>query len=111
MKHQGNITINIQSMGQDVSEMLCKLVKQQEAPDVDFDVFDGNPLEYHYFMTLFHEVLEKRVDDPSGKLTRLITYNKGDANEMIKYHAQQPPAQGFKNAKALLERKIVIHII
>ena len=64
MKHQGNITINIQSMGQDVSEMLCKLVKQQEAPDVDFDVFDGNPLEYHYFMTLFHEVVEKRVDYP-----------------------------------------------
>ena len=105
------MTINIQSMGQDVSEILCKLVKQQEAPDVDFDVFDGNPLEYHYFMTLFHEVVEKRVDDPRGKLTCLIKYNKGDAKEIIKYHVQQPPAQGFKNAKALLERNMVIHII
>ena len=28
----------------DVAEVLCNLVKQQLAPDVDLDVFDGNPL-------------------------------------------------------------------
>ena len=60
-------------------------VKQQAAPDVDLDVIDGNPLECHYFMTLLHEVVEKRVDDPRGKLTRLIKYTKGDAKEMIKH--------------------------
>ena len=58
------MTNNIQLIGQDVTEILCKLVKQQAVPDVDLDVFDGNPLEYHYFMTLFHEVVEKRVDYP-----------------------------------------------
>ena len=56
-------------------------------------------------MTLFHEIVEKRVGDPIGKLTCLIKYTKGDAKEMIKHCVQQPPAQGFKNAKALLERK------
>ena len=28
----------------DIAEVLCNLVKQQLAPDVDLDVFDGNPL-------------------------------------------------------------------
>ena len=50
---------------------------------MDLDVFDGNTLEYHYFMTLFHEIIYKRVDGPRGKLTRLIRYTKGDAKEMI----------------------------
>ena len=35
IKHSKNVTNNIQSKGQDVSEILCKLVKQQSAPDVD----------------------------------------------------------------------------
>ena len=48
----------------DITEVLCNLVKQQSALDVDLDVFDGNPLEYHYFMTLFYELVEKRIEDP-----------------------------------------------
>ena len=72
---------------------------------MDLDVFDGNPLEYHYFMTLFYKTVEKRIDNPRGKLTRLMKYSKGDAKEMIKHCVHKPPAQGFRNAKALLERK------
>ena len=71
MIHPRHVTNNIQSKGQDVTEILHKLVKQQSAPNVDLDVFDGNPLEYHYSMTLFHEIVEKRIDNPRGKLTHL----------------------------------------
>ena len=105
-KHPTNVTNNIQSKGQDVTEILCKLVKQQSAPDVDLDVFDGNPLEYHYFMMLFNEIVEKRIDNPRGKLTRLIKYTKGDAKEMIKHCVQQPPAQGFKNGKSSVGKEV-----
>ena len=45
MIHLKNVTYNIESEGQDVTEILCKLAKQQSAPDVDLDVFNGNPLE------------------------------------------------------------------
>ena len=48
--------------------MLCNPLKQQSTQDVDLDAFDGNPLEYHNFMTLFHELGEKRIDDPRGRL-------------------------------------------
>ena len=47
-----------------IVDALCHLVKQQSAPDIELDVFDGNPLDFHYFMTLVHEVVEKRIDDP-----------------------------------------------
>ena len=38
------------SQSGEVSKMLCQLLKQQGAPEVEIDVFSGDPLEYHYFM-------------------------------------------------------------
>ena len=35
-----------------VAEMMCKLVNQQSAPEIDIDVFGGDPLEFHYFMAV-----------------------------------------------------------
>ena len=72
MKHPRNVTSNIQIKGQGVTEILCKLVTQQSVADVDLDLFDGSPLEYHYFMKLFHEIAEKRIYDHRGKLNCLI---------------------------------------
>ena len=66
-----------------VNEMMCRLLKQQSAPEIEIDVFDGNPMEFHYFMAVFREVVEKRVDDEWGKLTHLIKYTKGDAKNMV----------------------------
>ena len=43
--------------------MLCKLLKVQLDADIDMECFDGNVLEYHYFMTLFREVLESKIED------------------------------------------------
>ena len=78
----------------DITSMLCSLLKQQAIPDVELDVFDGNPLEYHNFMTLFHELVQKQIDDPGGRLTRLIRYTKGDPKDMIQHCVQQPPSAG-----------------
>ena len=35
-----------------VSEVFW-LLKQQSAPEIETDAFDGNPMEFHYFMTVF----------------------------------------------------------
>ena len=68
-------------------------------------------------MTLFYEIVEKRIDDPRGKLTPLIKYTKGDAKEMIKHCVQQSPAQGFKvvqyhqiSAKIQISQKTVFYM-
>ena len=70
--------------------MMCKLLSQQSAPNVDIDMFDGNPLEFNYFMSLFEEMVESKVVDPRGRLKRLISYTKGEAKELVKHCIQQP---------------------
>ena len=77
--------------------MLFKL-KVQSAPDVDMECFDGNVLEYHYFMVLFREVFE---EDSRGRLTRLIKYTVGD---FMKHYIQFPSNEGFSQVKYLLEK-------
>ena len=50
------------------SKMMCQLLKQQSALDIDIDIFSGNPMDFHYFMAVFKERVEKKVDDPRGKI-------------------------------------------
>ena len=64
-------------------EMMSKLLKQQTAPDVDIYIFSGDPVDYHYFIAVFEEVVEKKIDDC----------------------IQQPVPVGYKNARSLLEEK------
>ena len=64
---------------EDISQMLCKLLKLHVAPEVDMEPFDGNTLNYHYFMALFKEVVESKIDAPRGRLTRLTKYTASDA--------------------------------
>ena len=48
---------------QSVTEHICKLLNQQNAPELDIDTFNGNLKEFHYFMAIFHEVVERKRDD------------------------------------------------
>ena len=50
------------------TEVLCQLLKQQSAPEVETDAFDGDPLNFRYFMAIFREVVENRIEDPRGRL-------------------------------------------
>ena len=84
---------------------LYGLLNQQNAPNVDIDVFDGDPMEYQYFMATFREVGEKRIADPMGRLTRLIKYTSGEAKELIRHCIQLPPNVCYKEAKALLTKE------
>ena len=36
-----------------MGKMLCQLVKQESTPTVDIEEFDGNPLQYTYFRSMF----------------------------------------------------------
>ena len=84
---------------------MSKLLRQQPAPDVDIDIFSGDPFHYHYFITAFEEVVEKKIDNPRGRLARLVRYTDGEPKKMIKHYIQQPVSVGYKNARSLLEEK------
>ena len=45
----------------EMGKMLCQLVKQQSAPTVNIEEFDGNPLQYTYFRSMFREVMQKKI--------------------------------------------------
>ena len=87
------LLIIIASLGK--STMLSQLLKQQGLPEVDIDVFSGDPLKYHYFMEIFKEVVEKRTEDPRGRLARLIKYTTGEAKDLIKHCVQH--FEGYSN--------------
>ena len=42
------------------TQTICKLLQQQAAPHVDIEKFDGNPINYQYFTSIFKEVVEAR---------------------------------------------------
>ena len=70
-----------------ITEM-CELLRQQAVPELEIDIFDGNPMDFHYFIAVFKEVLEDKVTDPRGWLTCLIKFTKGEAKEIAKNYIQ-----------------------
>ena len=80
----------------EVSGVLRQLLEQQSAPDVDIDVFDGNPLNFKYFMTLFREVVESKIEDPCGRLIDLMKYTTAEAKELIKHDIEQPANKSMR---------------
>ena len=103
LRQKPNIKKNVPAVAVDegVSKIMCKLLKKQSAPDFDIDVFSGNPMDFHYFMAAFNEIVEKKVNDPRGKLIQLIKYTTGDAKEMAKNCIQLPAEIVFETAKRL----------
>ena len=89
----------------EMAQMMSKLLRQKAAPEVDIDVFTGDPTKYHYFFAVFEEVVDKKIGDARGRLTRLIKYTDGEPKEMIKPCIQQPANIGYKNARSLLKQK------
>ena len=90
---------------EDMVGMMSTLFRQQAAPDVDINISSGDLVDYHYFIAVFEEVVEKKIDDPQGRLTRLMKYTYGEPKVMIKHCIQQPVLVGYKNARSLLEEK------
>ena len=110
MKQKNSVASNLKTSKVDcadseMAQMMSKLLRQLAAPEVDIDVFTGDPTEYHYFLAVFEEVVEKKIDDARGRLTRLIKYTDGEPKEMIKHWIQQPANIGYKNPRSLLEQK------
>ena len=88
-----------------ITEMMCELLRQQAAPELEIDIFDSNPMDFDYFMAVFKEVVENRMPVPRGRLTRMIKFTKGEAKKIAKNCIQLPSQVGFKTAKRLLTER------
>ena len=54
-------------------------------------------------MALFSEVVDTTIDDPRGRITRLIKCTTGEPKKLIKHWIQLPHDLGYKTAVTLLE--------
>ena len=63
--------------------MLYQLVKEQSAPSVDIEVFDGNPLHYTYFRSMFREAVEKRIKSGFANAMRLLEKQYGNPHKLL----------------------------
>ena len=108
---RGCNTVEKGNINETSSNALCKLLELQVAPEVDMEQFDGNPLNCYYFMALFAEHVETKIEEPRGRLTRLIKFTTGEARELIKHCLQLPHNRGYQHARALLEKNFVNPIL
>ena len=67
---------------------ILHVVKGPVSSSNDMECFDSNSLECHYFMALLRAVVESKIEDPRGRLTRLIKYTVTDARDLIKHCIQ-----------------------
>lgn len=104
-RYQRRIDKGMNSRVDDESSILFKLLQLQSAPEVDIEPFNGDPLNFNYFMAMFKEVVESKVDDPRGRLTRLIKFTIGEPSELIRHCIQHPPEVGYENAIELLTKR------
>ena len=51
---------------------------------------------------MLNQVLEKKVSDQTGRLTRLLKFTGGEAKDLIKHCIHLPPEAGYETAVRLL---------
>ena len=78
------------------------LVRYINLPKIELEKFDGNPLKYHMFMAVFNETVDASGESDNIKLTRLLQYTQGDANDAIQRCILMEAGEGYRRAKAIL---------
>ena len=89
----------------DVADAMMQMINLNSAPVSDIDVFDGNPLDYDYFRATFADVIESKIKDQRGKLTRLIKYTSGEVKDLIKEFIHEDAETCFDMAINALDKE------
>ena len=84
---------------------LADLIKHLQAPSIEIDTFSGNCIDYPYFMAAFTEVVESKISNPRGRLTRLLKFLKDEAKDLVQSCVYLPAEEGYKKARFLLEKR------
>jgi hypothetical protein len=93
-------------------KMSSDVVKALHLPKAEIEPFDGNPLNFHCFFALFDESVDRVLEDDRIKLTRLLQFTRGKANEAIRSCILVGGSRGYQKAREiLLERFGDNHLI
>jgi hypothetical protein len=78
-------------------------------PRVEMKPYDGDPLKFHSFFATFDVVVDRGMQDPSVKLTRLLQYTTGKANAAISSCGLIGGEAGYKQARDILTARFGNH--
>ena len=81
---------------------MAKISKHSRLPASKVQPFDGDPRDYHRFISAFKHVVEDNTDDEATRLNLLTEYTTGEAQLLVKGCQQLPHDQGFSKAMELL---------
>ena len=54
---------------------------------------------------MFQGSVEKKIDDPRERLTRLMKYTRGEPRELVKHFINDRADRGYKKAIVLLQKQ------
>ena len=66
------------------------------------EVFDGDLLNFKYFVSINQEVVETKLEDPRGRLTQLIQHTSGEGKDLAKKCIYLPAEKGYREAMRIL---------
>ncbi len=81
------------------------LVEALTMPKVELTAYDGDPMLFHSFITMFDDIVDKRTRDDSAKLAQLLQYTKGAVNETIQPYVLLGGTRGYQLARKALKEK------
>ena len=76
-----------------------------QAPEVNIDTFKVDPLEFLYFIASFEEVVERKIKDQKGCLTRLLKYLAEELKDLVSSCIYLPTTECHKEANCLLKQR------
>lgn len=94
-----NSTSSLSSLGQREFLALMNL------PKVKLEPYNGDPLKYHSFFTVFDENVENVSENGGMKLTRLLQYTTGKAKEAMRACSLIGGDDGYAQARKLLHSR------
>ena len=85
-------------------QLMSDIFKELRAP-TGREPFDGNPMDFPFFMANFVQAVEDKIEDGKGRLARLIQFTEGPAKELAKWCIYLPEESCYVQAKKLLTEK------
>jgi hypothetical protein len=85
---------------------ICNLINMQ---CLEIEPFDGDPLKFHSFFTIFDENMERSVFNGRTKLTKLLSKTSGKANTAIQSCALIGGEKGYEEARKILQSRFGSH--
>ena len=96
---------------QETNQLMSDIFKELRAPTVQLDPFDGNPMDFPFFMAKFVQAVEMKIEDGKGRLARLIQFTAGPAKELAKSCTYLSEEICYSQAKKLLTDKYGNHFV